>query len=278
MTSFDVHTCVMYLKLAMLSAYSIVLLILASCGSDEVATSTEPVATPPAETQPVESPTTATPGDKPTTAPAMSATTAPAATAKATATSVGDWSNRFCVDPIVVETTLNLRAQPSTDAEVLASIGRSSCELIAAGVDVDNNFQAVIYTTAAGAIEGWVSNDFIQLQNPPTDITAAALLFVDAWQDGADTSQYSYDIGPLPVPIAAGNPVLVDGPDGFGCVLVGDITISCAIALVERDGTEVARMSVGVTQRGVDGNDGEPYFAPDFPDGPTVISFAMISG
>jgi len=125
---------------------------------------------------------------------------------------VGEWPNRFCVSG--VDSTLNLRAAPSTDAEILASIPPSSCNIVSGGTGLDYNFQPVIYTTVDGAIDGWVSNNFISFQDPPERI--------------------------------------------------------------ERDGTVIANLSVGPLQRGTNGYDGEPYFEPDFPDGPTITSFSVL--
>ena len=42
------------------------------------------------------------------------------------------------------------------------------------------------------------------------------------------------------------------------------------------DGTVIANLSVEPLQRGTDGNDGEPYFEADFPDGPTITSFSVL--
>lgn len=191
---------------------------------------------------------------------------------------VGEWPNRFCVSG--VDSTLNLRAAPSTDAEILASIPRSSCNIVSGGTDLDDNFQPVIYTTVDGAVDGWVSNNFISFQDPPDRIESAVLLFVEAWQLGLDTTQYSFGLDELPPPIRQGHPVLVEIDSepgvGGGCELVGDITIDCVVQLVERDGTLIARLAVGPLQRGTDGNDGEPYFEADFPDGPTITSFSVL--
>ena len=156
---------------------------------------------------------------------------------------VGEWPNRFCVSG--VDSTLNLRAAPSTDAEILASIPRSSCNIVSGGTDLDDNFQPVIYTTVDGAVDGWVSNNFISFQDPPDRIESAVLLFVEAWQLGLDTTQYSFGLDELPPPIRQGHPVLVEIDSepgvGGGCELVGDITIDCVVQLVERDGTLIAR-------------------------------------
>ena len=190
---------------------------------------------------------------------------------------VGEWPNRFCVSG--VDSTLNLRAAPSTDAEILASIPPSSCNIVSGGTGLDYNFQPVIYTTVDGAIDGWVSNNFISFQDPPERIEAAVLLFVEAWQLGLDTTHYSYGLDELPPPIRQGHSVLVeiDSESGVGgCELVGDITIDCVVQLVERDGTVIANLSVGPLQRGTNGYDGVPYFEPDFPDGPTITSFSVL--
>jgi len=67
----------------------------------------------------------------------------------------------------------------------------------------------------------------------------------------------TYDLlNDLPTPITAGRAVPVDGPEGFGCVVVGDITVECSLALVESDGNEVARLTMTGTQRGPNGYDG----------------------
>lgn len=206
-------------------------------------------------------------------APSDAADPAPAGAAY-----VGEWPNRYCVDIEAVETTLNLRAEASTDSAVLASIPRESCDLVVNGLGEQDGFQPVLYTTAEGTTAGFVSTDFIVFQDPPERIEAAALLFVEAWQLGVDTTQYSYGIDALPTPITAGRPVPVEGPEGAGCVLVGDVSVDCTLALVEDDGTEIARLSIGASQRGANGYDGEPYFDADFPDGPTITSFTVVDG
>lgn len=221
--------------------------------------------------------TAPTVGPAPTVTPAANPPPIADPTANPTADSIGEWPNRFCVDPEKVETTLNLRTEPSTESSVVASIPRASCELIANGVAVENGFQPVLYTTTDGALGGWVSQDFVVFQDPPDRLEAAALLFVDAWQHGLDIAQYSYGVGALPAPITAGRPVLAAGDEGAGCELVGDVTVECAIDLVEDDGTVVARLTVTGSQRGANGYDGEPYFEPDFPDGPTITGFAVDS-
>ena len=216
-----------------------------------------------------------------TTAPATGATDPtvaaepPAEPTAAVPAFVGEWPNRFCVSG--VESTLNLRAAPSTDAEILASIPPASCNLVSGGIGLEDNFQPVIYTTIAGATEGWVSNNFITFQDPPDRIEAAALLFVEAWQLGLDTGQYSYGIDVLPDPIRQGDPVLAEMNDSgvSGCELIGDITVECDVVLVEQDGTEVARINITGSQRGANGYDGEPYFEADFPDGPTIMGISV---
>lgn len=246
-------------------------LVLAACGGSDPAdtASTEPTATSVDPAPTANAAPTATPEPADGTAASSTPDAVPTPTPF-----VGEWPNRFCVDG--VDTTLNLRAEPTTDSEILASLPPTSCELVVNGLGLEDNFQAVRYTTADGDVEGWVSNNFIKLQDPPERIEAAALLFVDAWQLGIDTTQYSYGIDTLPEPVTTGRPVLVEGPDGFGCVLVGDVSVNCAVGMLGADGTEVARFTVGASRRGTDGNDGEPYFEPDFPDGPTVTSFTVI--
>lgn len=267
-------------------------LLLAACGGSddpqaESVTSTEPSGTV------VPIPTDAdvdatTPGPGTTPEPAATASdgdtatgdTGQAATPSADPTpagaDVGGWPNRFCVDPDAVETTLNLRAEPSTDSAVLESIPRSSCGLVMDGIEVQDGFRSVLYTTTEGTTAGWVSTDFVVLQDPPDRIEAAALIFVDAWRLGLDTAPYSYGIDTLPAPVTAGRPVLVAGPEDSGCVLVGDVTVECMLVMVEDDGTEVARLSVGGSQRGANGYDGAPYFDDDFPGGPTITSLTVL--
>ena len=234
----------------------------------------EPTTVSVSETPALASPTEP-PGVLPTTSAVVEATTS------AQVSRFGaEWPNRFCVDRRVVETTLNLRAGPSIDTEVLASIPRFSCNLVAGDQPPENAFQPITYTTIDGATEGWASNNFITFQDPPDAMSAAALLFVEAWQLGIDTSQYSYGVENLPAPITNGHPVVREtdefGQQG-GCELVGDITISCDVVLVENDGTVVARIRLGATQRGVNGYEGESFWPADFPDGPTITSFDIVT-